>query len=401
MDNITHALAGTLIAAATVATLSRRGTELSARASTALFTVGIVAAELPDADLLYAGPVLGMGKLGYLLHHRGHTHTVLFALVSALVVWWLATRFVRELRAGPPRAALLAVALAGTLSHLLLDFSNSYGIHPFWPVDNRWFYGDAVFIVEPWLFVVAIPALVSLSARRVTRGILLAILGMILAAAWLIGMVDRPVALALTLAVPMWWFAITRVPAHQRALCAIALWMAVELTFFTGSSLARSQVARVVGTSNLRDAALTPAVGNPFCYNGLVVHLDGPSYRVTRAVVAPLPSLVSARRCTGGAERTAGTYEGGDRPFIHWASTFSAPLAELRKLVSSNCSVAAAAQFIRVPVWRVLGDSVQFEDMRFGENGRGFATIIAPIRPTTCPRHVPGWVPPRQDLFGS
>lgn len=400
MDNITHALAGSLIAAAAVAGVERRGVSLSTRARTALYTVGVVSAELPDSDLLYAGQVLGMGKLGYLLHHRGHTHTVLFAIAGALLVWWLGGRFVRDLRHGPARSALLAVALAGTLSHLLLDFSNSYGIHPFWPVDNRWFYGDAVFIVEPWLFVIAIPALVLTAERRVMRGILLAILALMLVAAWLVGIVDRTVAIALTVAAPLWWLALSRVPATRRALVAVALWIATEITFFSGSSVARSYVASAVGASEMRDAALTPAIGNPFCYNGLVVHVEGPSYRATHAVVAVLPSLISVQRCVGGTERTAGSYDGRSHPAIHWGSSYSAPLADLQALVKSNCEIAAAAQFVRVPTWRAAGDSVSFEDLRFAQNGRGFAAIVVPERPVTCPKHVPGWIPPRQDLYG-
>src|SRR5688500_13795310 len=156
MDNVTHALAGLLIAEAAVALLER----LSAAPTSPGFRraariVGVIGAEVPDIDVLYAGPARGMGKLGYLLHHRGHTHTVLFAVAAALAMWAVAV----ALRRGAPpgeRRAMLWVALAGTLSHIALDYTNSYGVHPFWPVVNRWFYGDAVFIIEPWLWIAAL-----------------------------------------------------------------------------------------------------------------------------------------------------------------------------------------------------------------------------------------------------
>src|ERR1700712_3851220 len=103
MDNVTHALAGCLLAAGTVTLVERRGVVLPRGFRTVASVVGILTAELPDADLVYAGSALGMGKLGYLLHHRGHTHTVLFAVSSALLVWLAVLAFRRELRASPFR----------------------------------------------------------------------------------------------------------------------------------------------------------------------------------------------------------------------------------------------------------------------------------------------------------
>ena len=58
----------------------------------------------------------------------------------------------RAIRAAGARRfwALVAASLAG---HLVLDSWNTYGVHPFWPVDSRWYYGDAIFIFEPWLWL--------------------------------------------------------------------------------------------------------------------------------------------------------------------------------------------------------------------------------------------------------
>ena len=46
-------------------------------------------------------------------------------------------------------AALLALSYAGLLSHMFLDFLNSYGIRLLMPFSGRWFYGDSVFIIDP------------------------------------------------------------------------------------------------------------------------------------------------------------------------------------------------------------------------------------------------------------
>ena len=49
---------------------------------------------------------------------------------------------------------LLALAYIGCLSHPLFDWMNSYGIRLLEPFSHRWFYGDALFIVDPWLLAI-------------------------------------------------------------------------------------------------------------------------------------------------------------------------------------------------------------------------------------------------------
>jgi inner membrane protein len=138
---------------------------------TALATVTLtLAAEAPDLDVLsrYGGSAFGFN------HHRGFTHSFLgIPLVAAAVVgliyliWRLRGRKTSNPDL-PPRWGLLFVyaCLAG-LSHILLDFTNNYGVRPFWPFSERWYSWDIIFIVEPVLLVVMtlgliVPALFSL-----------------------------------------------------------------------------------------------------------------------------------------------------------------------------------------------------------------------------------------------
>jgi inner membrane protein len=85
-------------------------------------------------------------------------------------------RLVRRRRTpGAPPAtpsALLGLAAIGTLSHPLLDFMNSFGIRLLMPFSNTWFYGDALYIVDPWLYAIlgAGAALAFLARRRPDRG---------------------------------------------------------------------------------------------------------------------------------------------------------------------------------------------------------------------------------------
>jgi inner membrane protein len=55
---------------------------------------------------------------------------------------------------------LFAYACLAGLSHILLDFTTSYGVRPFWPFSERWISWDIVSIVEPVLLVVLILGLI-------------------------------------------------------------------------------------------------------------------------------------------------------------------------------------------------------------------------------------------------
>ena len=60
---------------------------------------------------------------------------------------------------------LIAAALLG---HVLMDAGNSYGTHLFYPFSARWVYGDAVFVLEPWLWAI-LGFGVALNASRMWR----------------------------------------------------------------------------------------------------------------------------------------------------------------------------------------------------------------------------------------
>ncbi len=70
----------------------------------------------------------------------------------------------------PPRWGLLFLyaCLAG-LSHILLDFTNNYGVRPFWPFSEKWYSWDIVFIVEPVMLALLILGLVVPGSFRSDR----------------------------------------------------------------------------------------------------------------------------------------------------------------------------------------------------------------------------------------
>ncbi|MBV8113623.1 MAG: metal-dependent hydrolase [Silvibacterium sp.] len=152
MDPLTHFLTG--------ANLGRSGFNRKTAYATLAMTL---AAEAPDIDIFWGfrGPLAGFE------HHRGITHTFIAAPVIALVITavvWLIDRSRRKpLKPGlpPPRWTLIFLfALIAGLSHLLLDYTNNYGLRPFFPFNPRWYERSIVWIVDPYLLLALIGALI-------------------------------------------------------------------------------------------------------------------------------------------------------------------------------------------------------------------------------------------------
>ncbi len=173
MEPVTHFLTG--------ACLGRSGlNRLTAYATIA----STLAAEAPDLDVVagFAGPVVSLAQ------HRGMTHTLVAAPFMALAVTgfvWGIDRIGQALQKrrkrtgqnkspGEPQQIrwlwIWFVALVADLSHLLLDWTNNYGVRPFYPFNGHWYSGDLVFIAEPVLWLLLVMALVVPSLLGLADG---------------------------------------------------------------------------------------------------------------------------------------------------------------------------------------------------------------------------------------
>lgn len=144
MDNVCHTLVG--------AALGKAG--LARRTTLGMSTL-VIANNLPDMDVaVFATNTLAMSV------RRGWTHGVLaqaalpVVLTGAMLAY---DRYVVQQRAGAPAPAvareLLLLSYTGVLLHVFMDLMNSYGVRLLMPFSGRWFYGDALFIVDPWLYL--------------------------------------------------------------------------------------------------------------------------------------------------------------------------------------------------------------------------------------------------------
>ena len=164
MDPLAHTLVGASLAETRLGSLGR-----TALAGPAL----ILGANAPDIDAvtMFAGRDLSLG------FRRGWTHGALAMIVLPLALTGLLLlldRAVAAWRGREPRARagpLLALSTIAVLSHPALDWLNTYGVRLLMPFDGTWFYGDALFIVDPWVWLLAgTPVVLARSTSRASAG---------------------------------------------------------------------------------------------------------------------------------------------------------------------------------------------------------------------------------------
>jgi inner membrane protein len=124
MDNLTHSLTGLILSRAGLNRLYPRATLLL-----------IVSANIPDIDFA----AIARGPLYYFEQHRGITHSILALPVMALLSVLFTCAIGRTMRGW---LAAWGLAIIGVASHLLLDWTNTYGIRLLYPFSSQWFHLD-------------------------------------------------------------------------------------------------------------------------------------------------------------------------------------------------------------------------------------------------------------------
>ena len=352
MDPIAHTLF--------VAALAESGLKTRSRYATATLLVG---ANLPDIDA-----VAGLWGDDFSLYaRRGITHGILALVVLPLLLAASVWLWHRWRSGGSPSStappwrprAILALAFLAVWSHPLLDWLNTYGVRLLMPFDGRWFYGDTLFIVDPWFWLLTAAGVVlarSQGWRAIAGWSLLALLAS---------------ALVLTtnlvpLGVKLVWCAGVGVVIALRA---------VRPTWATAAPLARVGLAGLVlyigtayGLARFAEAAMTqrfpaarlvqanPAPGTPFSHRLVVV--EGDRYRIVaeNGKVLELPRL---------------------------------PPNEIVQRALASPSIRGFVTWMRFPYWTVqaAGDQwiVRFQDLRYqgpdvpNPRGIGVAQVAVPM----------------------
>lgn len=152
MEPVTHAL--------TSLALSRAGLGKTSRLATLMLLVAGLAADLDW--LSRAG-----GPGAFLRGHRTITHSLVGTAAIALLCAGLFRWFGRKHPTAPVRfARAVWVCAAGASAHLLMDLANSYGVKLLWPFREKWYAGELVEAVDPWVLILLLAGLLLPSLFR-------------------------------------------------------------------------------------------------------------------------------------------------------------------------------------------------------------------------------------------
>jgi inner membrane protein len=379
LDNLTHSFLGLTAAKAGLEKLSPGATVLC-----------ILAANAPDADIV----VLAFGdRWSFLQHHRGITHAIVGVACIALVlplIFYGVDLLVARLRHQLPRTkfkGLLIASVIASATHPLLDWTNNYGIRFFLPWSQKWSYGDLVFIVDPYLWLILGGAAFLLTARtrflKFVWGGLAAVLTFIVVAS------PRSSALPLQVLFSAFWIVILIVlivlavkgarESWKERIAFVAFAFVLCYWSFLGFTHARAlkqggERAVAIAASNgetVSRIAAMPRLANPFRWD-CVFETERATYRFEVALIG----------------------NRGDPAHVRYAK----PGSELKEVVGEVLQQRPAQVFLnfaRFPVMQLADPNctartlVQLADLRYTEPGRSRGSFSLEL-PVDCPSELRG-----------
>ena len=370
MDNLTHTLVGLTAARAGLERLSPGATMLC-----------VLAANSPDSDVV----VLAFGdRWDFLQHHRGITHAIIGVIGLAIVlplIFYAGDLLWSRIRKKQPtvkfKGLLIASFIAGA-THPLLDWTNNYGIRFWLPWNEKWSYGDLVFIVDPFMWLILGGAAFLLGAKTkplkfVWAAVAAVLTFLIVASPRASSLPNRPLIAFLWIVALIALIVLFVTGARERwrnkiALAAFAIvicyWGLLAVAHWRAISRGSEQAARLAGSNGevVERLAAMPTLANPFRWD-CVFETDRAMYRFNLGLV--------------------GNAEAGNA--VRYVKT-----PELKEKVSEQRPARVFLGFARFPVMELEDPScttqtlVQLADLRYTEPGRSRGTFSLEL-PIDCP----------------
>lgn len=372
MDNLTHSLVGLTAAKAGLERLSPGAT-----------TLCVLAANAPDSDIV----VLAFGdRWDFLQHHRGITHAIVGVITLAVLlplIFYAVDRLWSRFRNQAPKTKLKGLLIASSIAsatHPFLDWTNSYGIRFFLPWSPKWSYGDLVFIVDPYLWLILGGATFLLTAKSRFLKAIWAVIAAVLT--FLIIASPRSDALPNPRLIALLWIVVLialivllmknarELWGNRIAFVAIALvlcyWTFLGFAHSKALTLGRDEAAKIAtanGETVARLAAM-PRLANPFRWD-CVFETDRAVYRFELGLTNDNSAAAQVR--------------------------YPKPAPELLNTVSQQRPARVFLGFARFPVMQLADPDcttrtlVQLADLRYTEPGRSRGTFAFEM-PIDCPR---------------
>lgn len=393
MDGLTHSLVGLTSAKAGLDRLSPYTT-----------ITCILAANAPDIDFV---SVFFGGRWTLLQQHRGISHSIIGTLTLGLLlptIVFAIERLVAQGRKRPPRIqyrGLVVASLIVAATHPLMDWTNNYGVRPLLPWNGKWFYGDLVFIVDPYLLLVLGGAAFLLTSNRHLKTVGWSLLAVLVSIIVLRVAPQRSVGIgALTVARVIWitgvlLLVLARVAGVQKRLgqrrlavgallFVVVYWGALSWAHHAAYANAETEAGSLAaqrGERFIRVAAM-PTAANPFQWvcvaetdRALYRFLVGVDGRASRGVSADPLAKDTSTNSNGAIER------------------FEKPVGQnerLASLASQDPRAQILLGFARFPVAGVESDNcigqalVHFADIRYTEPGASSERFSLSV-PVECP----------------
>ena len=373
MDNLTHSLVGLTVAKAGLERLSPGAT-----------TLCVIAANAPDSDIV----VLAFGdRWTFLHHHRGITHAIVGVIGLAVIlplIFYGVDRLWSRYKDQPPKTKLKGLMLASFIAsatHPFLDWTNNYGIRFFLPWSQKWSYGDLVFIVDPYIWLILGGTVFLLTARttflKVIWGFLAAVTTFLVIASPRSGGLPYPRLMALLWVMAIIVFIVLSIKGAGERWGRRIAYVAIAFVLCYWSFLAFAH-SRALTRGNEEAAKMATANGE------------------TVARLAAMPRLANPFRwdCVFETDRAMYRFDLGLlQEGVVDAVRYEKPGPELEPVVDfveQQRSAQIFLNFARFPVLKLADPGcttrtlVQLADLRYTEPGRSRGSFALEL-PIDCP----------------
>ncbi len=350
MDPLAHTLVG--------AVLAESGLKRFSRYATTTLLLGV---NLPDID----GIASFWGQDTSLYFRRGLSHGIVAMVMLPLLLFgciylWHRLRGHSAQHNPPFRPGwILAFAYLSMLTHPLLDWMNTYGVRLLMPFNQQWFYGDTLFIIDPWIWLVLAGGIVL--ARKVNRLELVFWLALAALSSQLIlnsDIVPNSVKIAWILGIALImgfrYYLKNKAATPRFAQTGVGLTIVYLCTLYGVARITENTIA--ANHQPPLQSQVNPLPGLPFKYRSILVYED--HYKV---IDAENVEFKVARQKPDAIVQAAMQAE-SIRGFINWT---------------------------RFPYWKVSktekGWLVQFKDLRYQGPGTihkasiGYAEVVVPF----------------------